>query len=79
MQLDDQGRVTLPAPIRARLGLEAGDTLFAWVEEQTGHIAIAKTVNAFDALYDDALEEYRAGRTVSLREFAAAEGIRLEP
>lgn len=78
MKLDAQGRVALPSAIRSQLGLETGDTLFARVDAHTGTIEIAKAINPFDALYDHAVAEYRAGRTVTLREFAAAEGIDLD-
>lgn len=78
MKLDAQGRIAIPAAIRSRLGLEAGDTLFARLDEETGSLQIAKAINPFDLLYDYAVKEYRAGRTISLRDFAASEGVDLD-
>lgn len=78
VKIDAQGRVAIPAAMRATLGLRAGDTLFAHFDEETGGLRFAKAINPFDTLYELALAEYRAGETVSLRDFAAAESIDLD-
>jgi AbrB family looped-hinge helix DNA binding protein len=78
VKIDAQGRVAIPAAMRASLGLQPGDTLFAHLDEETGGVRLAKAINPFDVLFEHAVAEYRAGRTMSLRDFAAAEGIALD-
>ena len=78
VKIDAQGRVAIPSAMRARLGYEPGDTLFARIDEETGGVRFVKAINPFDVLVDYAIAEYRAGRTTNLRDFAAAEGINLD-
>lgn len=73
VKIDAQGRVAIPSAMRASLGLHAGDTLFAHLDEETGGIRFAKAVNPFDLLYVHAMREYRAGKTTNLRDFLAGE------
>jgi AbrB family looped-hinge helix DNA binding protein len=73
VKIDAQGRIAIPAAIRASLGLKTGDTLFAHVDVETGGVRLAKAINPFDLLYEQALREYRAGKTTSLRDFLAGE------
>lgn len=73
VKIDAQGRVAIPAAMRARLGLQVGDTLFAHFDEETGGVRLAKAINPFDLLFEHALEQYRAGRTTELRDFLAGE------
>lgn len=71
--IDAQGRVAIPAAMRARLGLKTGDTLFAHLDVETGGVRLAKAINPFDLLFEHAVREYRAGQTTSLRDFLAGE------
>ena len=78
VNIDAQGRIAIPAALRAQLGLQTGDTLFAHLDEETGGVRLAKAINPFDILYEHALKEYRAGRTTNLRAFMASEGTDLD-
>jgi len=78
VKIDAQGRIAIPAAMRASLGLQTGDTLFAHLDEETGGVRLAKAINPFDLLFEHAVAEYRAGLTTSLRDFAASEGIDLD-
>ena len=71
--IDAQGRIAIPAAMRAALGLQAGDTLFAHLDEDTGGVRLAKAINPFDLLFEHAIREYRAGRTTNLRDFLTGE------
>jgi AbrB family looped-hinge helix DNA binding protein len=73
VKLDAQGRIAIPAAMRASLGLQTGDTLFAHLDEETGGVRLAKAINPFDLLFAHAVQEYRAGRTTSLRDFLDGE------
>ncbi len=78
VKIDAQGRIAIPAAMRAQLGLQTGDTLFAHLDEETGGVRLAKAINPFDLLYEHALKGYRAGNTTNLRDFMANEGIDLD-
>ncbi len=73
VKIDAQGRIAIPATMRARLNLQPGDTLFAHLDEETGGVRLAKAVNPFDLLFEHAVREYRAGRTTNLRDFLNGE------
>ena len=73
VKIDAQGRVSIPAAMRASLGLQTGDTLFAHLDDETGGVRLAKAINPFDLLFEHAVQEYRAGRTTSMRDFLKAE------
>ena len=73
VKIDAQGRIAIPAAMRASLGFQTGDTLFAHVDEETGGIRLAKAINPFDLLFEHAVREYRAGRTTNLRDFLTGE------
>lgn len=74
-RIDDKGRISIPATIRERLGLESGDVMFLDVQNMV--LRVAKATNPFDALIDEAIEEHASGSTKSLQDFAASEGIDL--
>ena len=76
VRLDTKGRLTVPRHVREAVGLEAGDTLF--LDYSDGILRFAKAENPFDALTDEAIDEYRGGKTRSLREWAAERGIDLD-
>ena len=73
VKIDSQGRIVIPAAMRASLGYQIGDTLFAHLDEETGGVRFAKAINPFDVLFEHAMREYRAGNTTSLRDFLAEE------
>ncbi|WP_324718123.1 AbrB/MazE/SpoVT family DNA-binding domain-containing protein [Carboxydochorda subterranea] len=75
VRVDSKGRVMLPAHFRKALGLEPGDTLFA---QQVGRtLRLAKAEDPILLLWQHAEKEYAEGRTVTLEEFAAQEGLDL--
>ena len=76
--VDEKGRILIPDAVRKQLGIEAGDVMFLQVEEETGVLRYAKAENPFDLLAEHALRESRAGRTRTLREIAAEEGVDLD-
>ena len=76
VKTDDKGRVTIPRDLRVQLDIQAGDIFFLDIED--GVMRLAKAENPFDILAEHALAEYRAGRTKSLRDFAAENAIALD-
>lgn len=75
-KVDAKGRLSIPANIRTRAGLQPGDVYFIAVEDS--EIRLAKAINPFDALADQAISEFNAGKTMTLRQFAQEEGIDLD-
>lgn len=76
--VDSKGRLSIPANIREELGIETGDVLFLEMDEELSVLHLAKAENPFDGLAAHAIEEYRQGRTISLREYARKHDIDLD-
>lgn len=76
VKADAKGRLTIPQELRSRLGVRAGDVFF--LEAEDGVLHFAKAENPFEILAEHALAEHRAGRTKSLRAFAAENNISLD-
>lgn len=74
-RMDDKGRISIPGAIRDELGLESGDVFFLDIEDRI--LRVAKANNPFDALIEDSIEELESGKTRSLRDIAAEEGVEL--
>lgn len=74
--VDDKGRVMIPKKVREELDVQPGDALFLQRDGNTLHLV--KAENPFDGLANHAEREYRAGRTRSLRDIAAAEGVTVD-
>jgi len=70
VRIDDKGRITLPKSIRKALGIKAGDTLFFKYDPQSNRLQIAPAVSPFDALAEEAVKEYKEGRTRTVEEYA---------
>lgn len=64
--VDRKGRILLPQSVRKALHLEPGDALFLAEDGQI--VSLAKAENPFDRLAAQAVAEYYAGETSSLRE-----------
>jgi antitoxin PrlF len=77
IKVDDKGRLTIPRTLRKELGIEPGDTMFVEREPNGVVLRYAKAENPFDGLARHAEQEYRAGRTKSLRDFASENDISL--
>lgn len=75
--VDAKGRFAIPSELRSQLGIKPGDVLFIEPSIDDEVLHVAKAINPFDGLADHAVQEYRAGRTRSLRAYADAEGIDL--
>ena len=73
--VDAKGRLSIPTELRAELGIDSGDILFIEANTEHGVLHLAKAINPFDGLAQDAIQEYRAGRTRGLRDYAADRGI----
>lgn len=77
VKVDAKGRLSIPSSVRSRVQMNAGDTYFIKTEK-TGVIRLAKARNPFDEMAIAAIEEYEAGNTINLRDFAEREGIDLD-
>ncbi len=75
VKIDDKGRLSIPADIRGQLGIQTGDVFFLETNADHTLIHLAKAQNPFDGLAEHAAEEYRAGRTRRLRDYASDRGI----
>lgn len=75
-KVDAKGRLSIPLDIRNRAGIQPGDVYF--VAFEGSEIRLAKAINPFDALADQAISKYKAGETMSLRDFAEEEGFDLD-
>ena len=78
VKVDPKGRLTVPRQLREGLGIEPGDAFFVEGDAERKVLRFAKAENPFDVLARHAPEEHHAGRTRSLREFAADNGIALD-
>jgi bifunctional DNA-binding transcriptional regulator/antitoxin component of YhaV-PrlF toxin-antitoxin module len=78
VKTDTKGRFTIPRHVRERLSIEPGATFFLEVDDAGGVLRFTRAENPFDILAEDALAEYRAGRTKSLRDFATENAIALD-
>lgn len=78
IKVDSKSRLTIPRALREALGIEPGDVMF--VEQEADGIVLryAKAENPFDGLARHAEQEYRAGRTRSLRDYARERNIKLD-
>ena len=76
VMMDDKGRVMIPKKVREEINVQPGDALF--LHREGGTLQLAKAENPFDALAQHAEREFRAGRTRSLRDIAADEGVTVD-
>jgi AbrB family looped-hinge helix DNA binding protein len=76
VKVDAKGRLVIPQQFRSSLNIHPGDVLF--VEQEGNVLRYAKADNPFDLLAEHALKEYEAGRTKTLRDFAAESNIVLD-
>jgi AbrB family looped-hinge helix DNA binding protein len=78
IKVDSKGRVSIPKKVREQAGFGPGDTLFLAIDQPTGTVQLRKVSNPFDGLALQAIAEYEAARTTSLREIAEEAGIELD-
>jgi len=74
--MDKKGRVVIPKSLRQAVGAAEGDTFF--IREVDGVLQLARAADPFDGLAEHAIQEYRAGRTRSIRDIAGEEGVDLD-
>jgi AbrB family looped-hinge helix DNA binding protein len=67
-KIDSKGRLSLPQHIRNMLHIETGDVFFIETDEND-ILRLAKAENPFDVLAKQALDESKAGETITLEEF----------
>ena len=84
-QLDSKNRLSLPKAVRDAIHVGPGDSVFLNVDDRNGDVSTVRVVKAvnplammLDSLAEEALREYHAGETVSLREVAAECGVDLD-
>lgn len=84
-QLDSKNRLSLPKAVRDAIHVGPGDSVFLNVDDAHGDVPTVRIVKAvnplatmLDALAAEALREYHAGETISLREVAARYGVDLD-
>jgi len=75
-QFDEKGRLTVPKELREALGVTGRETVFMKIVD--GDLVIRRAINPFDVLVEEALREYREGKTQDLRSFAKEMGIELD-
>lgn len=67
-KVDNKGRLSLPQDLRAMLHIETGDIFF--IEADNNDVLrLAKAENPFDILAKHAMQESKAGKTITLEEF----------
>lgn len=84
-QLDSKNRLSLPKSVRDAIHVGPGDAVFLNVDTTNGDVPTVRVVKAvnplammLDALAEEAIREYYAGGTVSLRDIAAQYGVDLD-
>jgi len=66
VKVDEKGRILLPKKDREEHGIEPGSQL--GIEWEGNVMRIVLVPNPFDVLAEEAMEDYQAGRTRSLRD-----------
>ena len=78
VRVDAKGRVTLPKAIRDELNIQDGTPFFVKFIRGERVIILAPAINPFDILAEEAIEEYKAGKTTNIEEYAKSHGIDLD-
>jgi len=78
VKADAKGRVTLPKAIRDELNVEDGTPFFVKFIRGKGVVILAPAINLFGILAEQAMEEYEAGKTTNIKEYAKNHGINLD-
>jgi len=78
VRVDAKGRVTLPKVIRDELSIKDGTPFFVKLIKEKGAVILSPAINPFDILAEEAMEEYKAGKTISIEEYAKSHGINLD-
>ena len=76
-RVDDRGRVTIPERARKDLNITPGDVLFYRREGNVIYL-VKPSETLWDDLAEQAIQEYRAGRTQDIRDIARELGVDLD-
>ncbi len=60
--------LVVPRPIREAMHVETGDVFY--IKQQGNELRFVHAENLFDALAEEAIEEYERGETMTLENFA---------
>lgn len=75
VKVDAKGRLSIPVSIRKELGIESGDLYVVEADSEHAIIRFAKVESPYGPIAQYAIDEYHAGRTIRLRDYAAEHGI----
>ena len=75
-RVDAKGRLVLPPQVRRRWRVAEGAMVF--MQEQDGELRIRPAINPFDVLAEQAEVDLSAGKTKSLRQYAAEHSVALD-
>jgi AbrB family looped-hinge helix DNA binding protein len=78
VKADAKGRISLPKAIRDELNVKEGTPFFVKFIRGKRVIILAPAINPFDILAEQAMEEYKGGKTTSIEEYAKNHGINLD-
>lgn len=67
--IDNKGRILLPRALRRALRVDSGDVLYLAQDGQI--VSLTKAENPFDRLAAEAVAEYYAGDTISLKDMVS--------
>jgi bifunctional DNA-binding transcriptional regulator/antitoxin component of YhaV-PrlF toxin-antitoxin module len=68
-KVDDKGRLVVPLNLRESMHIESGDVFF-FKPKNKNILVLARAENPFEFLAKNAIEESRAGKTISLDDYA---------
>lgn len=71
-KVSDRGMVTIPAELRHRLDIEAGDKL-RWELDEDGHLSVAVVQQRYGAFEDDDFQAPMGGDGVKTHDLAGYE------
>jgi len=76
-KVDNKGRITIPKEVRETSGIEKGEVLF--IDAELGQVKLTRAVeDPVVKLKEYTKQEYQAGKTRDLRDYAQEKGIDLD-
>lgn len=75
-KVDDKGRITIPKQVRESSGIDKGEVLF--IDSEMGQLKLTRAIeDPLVKLQEYTEEEYKAGKTKNLRDYAEENGIKV--